>query len=217
MVPMYMQSSLTRWCVTSGRVAAIYKFHERAARRVKKDMAAGKSPRSYKFHRRLMDAIEGGAVVSHAIVQDQMDDLSAFELEAATIAGYPAGQLWNEAPGGIGFDINEQGLDMLRQKHHEAVQRRWADPSSREVASKAATSRWTDEEARERHRDILRKSWQNEELRTRHREGFQKRFASKEAMMEYQRWVATKRAEKYQARRERNTAALTNALISFGC
>lgn len=203
--------------------------HVKEAERINRKRDEGKIIKTTKFYNKLAKALLDKAVIGNEIIAKGLSNAKAFEREAEEIAKCPKDQLWNIAPGGVGFNIDEL-LDAeayfvrLREGMIECNKK----PETKLNRSKGAKRRWESEENRKQHREDALPAW-TAELRKEHGEKLIARFSSYEEFLEYNsriskmQWTPEKRLKKsveakamQAARAAKKHANLYCSVLAFG-
>ena len=158
-------------------------YHEKFARQLNEERAAGRKVKAISFHNRLAKAIRQGSAIETEIVIDGLCDELAYLLEAELIAkSFDA--LWNEVPHNHGTTPESARAIWQRpgvkERHAENSRAMWRDPVKRErilsahadamkrvdkaAYRKKAVTLWADPSFREKQMA----KWQSDDVRQRH-------------------------------------------------
>lgn len=184
--------------------------HFRKARELNRRRSAGEKVKALPFHNRLAKAMRNGARLKYRILAKDLSDAAAYAMEAAEIAAYPEGQLWNANGGGFGgssegmkrlwLDIDFRARTLAAQAAYRTPEFRdrqrdhavsvWADPDYRERWMQQHRAVWDNPEKARERRALLKKVWANPELK-----------AKKSALVKSQ-WTPERRAAHAENRRK---------------
>jgi hypothetical protein len=171
--------------------------HVSEAERINRRRAAGEKVRTSKFYNGLAAAIRAGRSVVSEIIAGDLTDEAAFARETEEIASYPAGQLWNLLPGGLGGDSG-------------FFQEFWKDAANIDAASARAKAVWDRPGFRERACEDKKRSCNTPEFKALRSEEMRRRFSDPEYKRRHgeltkDRWERDRASllEKIQAGKER--------------
>jgi hypothetical protein len=174
-----------------------FKNHITTAKRYERYMREGRSQITVApFYEKLLLQLGRGADISYRIVQKFDGDQDALSKEIEHIASFPAGQLWNDGPGGNGGTSN-------------GAFKRWANPAEREAHRKRLSEVWANPALIERHRELTRHRISNFEYQSAAAKARWSRPGEREAMSAF----AKKNRAERTAKKKSNLLA---ALLSFG-
>jgi hypothetical protein len=149
--------------------------HMKMVRQIARRRAAGEAVRTTHFYNRLTRAWLDGEQIEFAMIAEGLSESEAFEREKIEIA--VGDGLWNEAPGGEGFNAEQWNDPRFREmmraredskrtpeyraKRAAIIRSLWADPEYQEAR---ASGRWSPEQ-RAAFSAWNKKRWTDPELR----------------------------------------------------
>lgn len=173
-----------------------FKNHITTAKRYERYIREGRKVTLSPFYEKLLIEIGRGADVGYRIVQQCESGEEALAGEIKHIASFPAGQLWNDGPGGNGGTSN-------------GAFRRWANPEEREAHRKRLSEIWSDPELKALHRERCSHIIWNTEFRSNAAKARWSRPGERERQSDF-----TKRHRQFREAKKR--ANLHAGILSFG-
>lgn len=165
-----------------------YKFHMKMVRRIARRRAVGEAVKATLFYNRLTKAWRNGAEINIEIIADRLNDKEAFDREITEIS-IRKNQLWNMAPGGMGFSSKQWSDPKFRKKMKRREESKRTE-EYRNKRSKIAQDLWDDPVMRRRMIDAIWHEERRAELEKRRKEkrdAIEKRKAKRRAVIEQRR------------------------------